>query len=551
MRFVVCLLILASGCAGGRAAAPPPAPEPAQRAPAQRPADRARLVVAVVVDQLGSDVLERYWDLLPSDGALKRAARRGAFHHRVVFGYAGTYTAPGHATVHTGVPPREHGITANQVYDRSRDAVVPIVDDGAHPWLGQDDAYAAPAALRAPTVADRLKEATGGRAKVATLSVKDRGAVLAGGKAPDLALWYDARLGRYTTSTYYADALPPWLETWSKAHPVEAILEPWEAADPALLGRHAGADDAPGEGDWLGLGTTFPHDPRAGGKPFSAVRATPQSSEHLLELAWAATEELELGVDEVPDLLAISISSTDYVGHVFGPRSWEYLDNLIRVDRALGRFLARMAQRTPTAVLITSDHGVAPLPEQMRGQTGRIDPADWLIGLDAHLDAELGEDTWVAAFSQPFVYLSEEARAPEHRDRAVAEAVEWLKGRPDVAIAYDTRRLAGLDPSAEAPAVSAVTRAAMRSTPPDTDADIFVVPAPGYVMDEAMVRGKGTSHGTPWPYDREVPVLVYGPGVARTETREPLPMTRTAPTLAALLGLDEAGMARPLPGLGD
>ncbi|MFW6086506.1 MAG: alkaline phosphatase family protein, partial [Myxococcota bacterium] len=495
---------------------------------------------------VGTNVLRRYWDVLPPDGALRRGASRGAFHRRVVFSYAGTYTAPGHATVHTGVTPREHGVAANLVFDRKRRAVVPVVDDAEHGVLGHRGAFAAPRVLNVKTVADRLKEATAGDAKVASLSVKDRSAVLGGGQHPDLVLWYDKALGRYTTSTYYAEALPPWVAAWNDAHPVDTLLVPWEAGDPARLAEHAGADDAPGEGDWHGLGTTFPHDPGATAAPLSAVRATPQSSEHLLELAWETVKQLDLGEDATPDLLALSISSPDYVGHVFGPGSWEYLDNLLRVDRALGRLLAKLEERTDVAVLITSDHGAAPLPEGMPGEepAGRLDPERIARALEAHLESELGKGPWVAAFSQPFVYLTEHARTPARRSHAVAEALDWLANRPEVAAAFDARDLA----SRTQPARDAMERAAKRSTPPDTEGDVFIVPARRFVVDEGMPPGKGTSHGTPWPHDRQVPVLFWGPGVTPRSTEDPLPMTSAAPTAARLLRIPFPSDTRPLPG---
>jgi predicted AlkP superfamily pyrophosphatase or phosphodiesterase len=541
----VAALVLAGGaglaCSGAQ---PVPAP-PHASAPDGAPS--AQLVVAVIIDQLGTNVLERYWEALPADGALRGAAARGVVHRRVAYPYAGTYTAPGHATVHTGVSPRRHGIVANSVYDRRREAVVASVDDGVHPWLGAPDRFAGPARLTADTVADRLRAATGGRARVVALSVKDRGAVLPGGRRPDLALWYDLQSARYTTSTHYARALPDWLTAFNERHPVEDRLEPWEPGDPALLARHAGADDAPGEGGWLGLGATFPHDPRATQIPRATALAMPRSSEHLLDLAWEAVQRLDLGGDDIPDLLSISIASTDYAGHVFGPFSWEYLDNLLRIDRALGRFLDRLEERTRVAVLITSDHGVAPMVDQVGDGTAaaRVDMDALMSELDEHLDDAIERGDWVTTFASPFVYLSDWARAPERRADAVRLSAQWLARTPGLEAAYDARSLAATDPATVA---DDLERAVALSIAPDPDADLFVVPARHFVFDESMVPGKGTTHGSPWPYDREVPVAFWGPGVQPRMTHDAHPMTRTAPTLESLLGLPARPGAPSLPG---
>jgi hypothetical protein len=432
------------------------------------------------------------------------------------------------------------------VWDRARQLELPIVDDGAHAVLGVDGAFASPEVMRVETVADVLDRATEGRAIVASLSFKDRGAMFAGGRHPDLVLFYDRRRPGITTSTYYADALPAWLEDFERAHPIDSLLEPWEAGDPALLARVAGADDADGEGDWEeGFGTTFPHDPRASEAPYSVVRATPASAEYLLALADRAVHELGIGEDDVPDLLAISISSTDYVGHVFGPDSWEYLDNLIRVDRALGAFLDRLErERGPIAVLITSDHGGASLPERTGGD--RILPPALASELDDALDEALGAGDHVAAFVQPFVYLRDATRESDHRDRAVAAAVEWLSARPEIALAVDTRTAPAGRTSDDD-----VRRAIGLSVPDDAEGDVFVVPAENVVIDEAMPVGSGTSHGTPWAYDRSVPAVFFGPRVAHLESDTALPQAHVASTIAALLGVEPPSSAprEPLPGV--
>lgn len=504
----------------------------------------AKLVVAVVIDQLGSTTLERYLPHLPEDGALRRLITTGAYHHRVVYAHATTYTAAGHASIHTGATPSTHGVLANERWSRERAETIAWVDDSEHAVFGRDDWFASPATLRVGTVADALRAAHGRTTRVVALSLKDRGSVIPGGRTPDAVAFWDSRYGRFTSSTFYSAVLPEWLADFVERHPPP--YERWTPADRDLLAVVNGADDQPGEGGWEGLDATFPHDPNEGENPASGFRATPQASEYLLDLARAAVETFDLGGDDVPDLLSLSISGTDYVGHTFGPHSWEYLDHLIRVDRALGRFLAELeAERGPIAILVTSDHGHAPLPEERRANesAGRLLPESIAATLEAALEYALGAGEWIEAFVQPFVYLTPAAEA--RRDEVVPLCITALAQMDGVHAAYDVRERRRLERSADP-----IERAVAASLRDDAPGAVLVVPAEHWFVDDEAPPDRGTSHGTPWPYDREVPVIFAGPEVAHLDSHEPRDQRRVARTLAALLGIPgpEAAPARPLPG---
>lgn len=501
------------------------------------PSDRAsstRLVVVVVLDQLASWVLDRYVRELDESGALRTGIARGAFHRRVVYPYANTYTAPGHAAIATGTPPSVNGVVGNEVWSAERGKTVRVCDDGEHAVLGRENAFASPAVLAADTVADSLRRASLETGRVVSLSMKDRSAILLGGREPQLALWYDKELPGFTTSRYYDDALPSWVVEWQRAHPISAALGPWQPLDPERYARLLGPDDSPGEGSWLGLGRAFPHDASRASDPHEAFLATPASAEHLLALAREAVVRMDLGADDAPDLLAVSISTTDYVGHVFGPESWEYLDNLIRVDRALAAFFEELSrERGPISVLITSDHGVAPLPERSAAAgapSGRIYDDEIAPLVDTAIDRALGPGDWVAAYVQPFVYFTADANEPSRRPRAVLAAIAALAALPSVATAVDARAAPSLVNDADP-----IRRAIALGIHPDRPGDVFVAPARNFVVDERLPEGAGTSHGTPWEYDREVPVIFWGPGVRRLETTEPQRQERVASTIAALL----------------
>lgn len=575
---LVFILLVISGCKRRNHAAA------VQRGP-------ARLVVSVVLDQVGSWVLDRNLSKLPPDGAIRRAIARGTYIQRARYAYAGTYTAPGHAAIYTGQNPSGSGVGMNRAIvhgvasnaagtgvARRRANTESIVEDHSHAVFGADaHVTASPELLQSDTVADVLQRESHGRARVVSLSMKDRGAVIPGGRRPTMALWYDEHARAFTTSSYYASEPPAWLAGFHRDHPASALLSVWNVRDTARAAVGGPLDDCDGEGDWKGFGRTFPHDPTRSTDPYSIILTTPQSSEWLLELAARAANEYQLGRDDVPDLLAISVSGTDYVGHVFGPESLEAEDNLVRVDRALSRLLARLEreQRGPIALLITADHGVARLPERSRAEGHSAVRLDWdtlpervnealdqqlgramllpdggvdasaanTEARDAMVSADAGsadasapaqsERVWAEAFVQPYLFLTPAARASTERDRIVRAAIEALRAMPGVYNAYDARDAERLRASSD-PVERSVGESIPRRATYELG-DVFVVPSEYSLVDERLPRGYGTSHGTPWPYDTDVPVIVSGPGVVHATVSEIQPQRRVAATIAALL----------------
>ncbi len=508
------------------------------------PPGKAKVVVVFVIDQLGSWVLDKYLPHLPKDGVLRRGAETGVYAD-VAYAYASNRTAPGHAAIVTGHPPAVTGVTSNRV-------ILPggghrsFVSDGKHRVLGRNEpAFASPTALRVPTVGDALHEATGGAAKIITLSGKDRAAVISGGQRADLAVWYDYKIPAFTTSTYYADTMPASIASWSSAHPIADLLVPWTAAQPKLYAELLGPDDGAGEGDWLGFGTTFPHDANATNNPYSVLRLMPQLTERLMDLAGVVADANDVGKDDVVDLMVVSVSGTDYVGHSLGAMSWELADHLIRADRAMGKLVRHLEKRGPVAVLITADHGVSPLPEKSQNPAStRLFPDAITKVAQAAVDSALGEGEWVKNFSAPFLYLRPGLTGAQH-DSAVAAILPALEAISGIHGAYDVKHAKTWrsDPDR-------VKRSVGLSIADDTLGAIYVLPAAGCIMDEHRPRGKGTTHGTPWPHDAHVPAIFWGPGIAPRRITEVLPQNRVAPTISKLLGIapPKGISAAPLPG---
>jgi hypothetical protein len=518
-----------AGC-GGRA--------PAPAAPSSSaPAPRARLVVVAVYDQVGTASLEAQLDHLDPEGAVAWIRARGRYVHRARYGFAATFTAPGHAAIHTGASPRESGIGVNSVYSPTARARVSVLDDGVHGIHGRTGAHASPRALLAPTVADVIRAERPGSIVVA-LAMKARSTVIPGGQHPDLCLWFDARAGGFTSSTWYGEALPEWLVAWREAHPFgELMSPPWEAGDAAALEARLGPDERSGEGAY-GFDATFPHD-AAGLEDRDAFLSLPASTDHLIALADEVVDRLALGADDTVDLLAISIGSTDYVGHAFGPGSWEYAESLRRADLALGRLLARLEQRVgPIAVLLTSDHGAAPLIERSRedghSDASRVDSDTELEVLRAHLAERFGSERAIAdGWAQPYVYLTEEARLAPDRELVLGEIRAFLGARPGIGAALDARAIA----AASAPPDDEVRALFWRAIPAAPPGDVYVMPSEHSAATEEQEVDRGTSHGSMWAYDREVPVLFAGPGVEPGEQDAPQPQCAVAGTIARLAGV--------------
>jgi predicted AlkP superfamily pyrophosphatase or phosphodiesterase len=546
MGFVLGMSLLAAtavvpGCATTKPAVEAAAPRSsASTEPASQATVAPKLVVLIVIDQLGSWVLDQQLPLLPNDSVIRRAYEGGAYH-TAEYPFACTQTAPGHASLTTGVTPAVHGIVANAVYDPELGSRW-VIDDRKHAVIGDENDFASPTGLRAETVADVLHRQSNAEARIVGISIKSRSAVLPVGQRPTIAVFYDAVARGMTTSTYYAPrgVLPAWLRDFREANPVGPLLQTWEPADPDFLERHLGSDAAAGE-----MYPTFPHDPRGAPDPWSAFPWTPESSEYLLAAAYAVVKAERMGLDDIPDFLMLSISGTDIVGHTWGARSWEYADNLRRIDHALTRFVKLVEARGPVAFVLTADHGVAELPERARAdgrEGGRLYAEALTAAAEEAADTTLGEGDWIAGYVPPlFTYTaSGKARLSDLTD-LLRKAMPEVEG---VQAVYDAHSGAKLRSSSRE-----IERLVGESLPDDPPGDLYLVTAPGWF--DAVGDEGGTNHGSPWEYDRRVPVLMWGTAVERRTSKEAQDVLRVATTLAALLDLPvPAGApATPLPGV--
>ena len=535
---VVLVALLVAACSRGITAAPGAHTRP-------------RLVVLVVIDQWPSWVFEQQQHLFTR--GLRRLLRDGAVVMNAELPYANTLTAPGHATLATGAPPRESGIVGNYWY-REGDATArpaeydpeaPVLAVG--PALGDgtlaDDDGASGRALRREGVADVLRRATSGTAHSLAIALKARSACLVAGRHPDLAVWYEPAAGGMTTSKAYAAEPPPWLVQLAKDSPASRYFSStWDPRDPALLARATKlADAAPGEQSEYGLGAAFPHALAAAVAPEKAIAQTPFADELVAQTVAVALDAMQLGKDDVPDLLAISFGAHDYAGHDWGPASWEVLDLTLRLDATLGELFELLDARIGEdqwAVIVTSDHGATPLPERARLRSvRRIPPAEIEAAAEQALERVLSEPgPWVDDLVSDNVYLSAKFRAlpPHRRGPALDAAVRAIAGLRGVAFAGRTDRF-----SPGCTTETGSDRTICLGTVPGEAGELYVYPLAGSVITAYRT---GTSHDAPFDDNRRVPILIEAPGVAHQVGDGTL--LQVAPTLAALLGVPPPEGAR-------
>lgn len=527
--------------------------------------EKPRLAVLIAFDQLRGDYLTR-WQELFEDGGFRRLQKEGAWFQNCNYPYAVTVTGAGHASLGTGAVPAKHGIIGNDWFDRRAGVPVYCVASERYqrvpPSEGKKKAMGvSPGRLLQPTLADALKDATGGKGKVVSLSTKDRSAVLMVGTRPDACYWFDN--GQFVTSTFYRDQPHSWVSDYNQSRPGDRWFgTDWTKLRPTLdYARYSGPDDVAGEGTGQGQGRTFPHPMSAGDKTpgdryYRALYSSPFGNDLILELAKRAVNAEGLGSRDVPDLLCLSFSNNDPVGHVWGPDSQEVLDVTLRSDlivRDLLTFLDAKVGKGRYVLALSADHGVCPLPEVSRSQGKdalRISADALRKQASDFLTATFKDqrESWFAPMQPadeaiyPWAYLNR----PMLRERGLdASAVEqaladWLKKQPGIQTAYTRTQLEkGIDKD------DRIGQMVARSYHPDRAGDVAVIVKPYTLVTPYLT---GTTHGTPHDYDTHVPLLVFGAGVRPGVKIEAVTPQAAVVILAAALGIKApAGAEAPLP----
>ncbi len=453
-----------------------------------------------------------------------------------------TYTACGHSTFMSGATPSMNGIIGNEWYDRETARRVTSVNDGKVKLLGGREGATGMSAHRliGSTIGDELKLASAGQSKVIGISYKDRSAILPVGKRPDAAYWFDTATGNFVSSTYYFNDLPEWVKAFNRDQNCRKYFgQKWERLLPESAYARSAPDDAPYEKS--SFGTRFPYtlnggEDKPGTRFINQFEASPFANDHLVNLAKAAIENEKLGADDITDLLTISFSANDLLGHAFGPYSQEVHDMTLRTDRTLAELLTYLDKKLGMdnlVIVLTADHGVAPVPEQVKllGYGGRIEPKQISDSITSALNQRFGEEKWITSLVNGNVYLDE--AAIERRKLDVAE-VESVAGQS----------LTKLDGIAETFTRSQILSGRMPKTliaanvangfHPQRNGNLVVITEPFYFIGEAVT----TTHGSPYKYDTHVPVIFYGAGVASGNHASDSSPADIAPTLSALLKIE-------------
>ena len=514
------------------------------------------LVIGITIDQMRSDFIARFDDHF-TDGGFKRVINGGFScldHH---YGYSPTFTGPGHASIFTGTTPAIHGITANDWYDREHGTTVYCVSDSdargvgvdgidgvnGSPLVFQAAGQMSPKRLLSNTIGDEMKLAVLGKdaPKVVGISMKDRGAILPAGHSSDGAYWfYGKEKGHFISSTHYFRVLPQWVIDFNNGgHSKRLCDEGWEKVLPESAYSDCLPDNNPYEGAFNGdIRPTFPYDLNAlmaanGG--YDVLKATPAGNTIIVDFALAAIEGEGLGKSGACDLLAMSFSATDYVGHRNGPHAQETLDMYVRLDRDLERFFNELDDRIGKGnwtVFITSDHGAAAVPSHAASlgmPSGYWSPGNLQDRLEVEMDIRFGPRDWVQNISNASVFLNPKAlrAAPSTPTTIQRFASSLCVEEEGVMMA-----IAEVDLAARA-AIDPLVKRLYHGHKQGASGDVLLVLNPGW-----MRYGRtGTTHGSPYVYDTHVPCLFYGSGITPGFTYEQTLTRDIAPTISALLNI--------------
>ncbi len=475
---------------------------------------KPKLVLGIVIDQFRFEYLNRFHK--DYTGGLARLLEHGAVFTNAHHEHFPTVTAIGHSTFLSGATPSISGIVNNSWYDRETGKNVTSVSDEATQLLGATGRGSSPRRLLASTIGDELKIA-GKNCKVIGISIKDRSAILPAGHVADGAYWFDGGTGNFVSSTFYFPELPQWVKDFNAQRPADKFLsQEWKALDSSKVFSKMAAS--------------------AGPRFYSALEATPFGNELIEQMAERAIDAEQLGTHPDTDVLTVSFSANDYVGHALGPDSPEVRDISLQTDRLLLKLLDYVDSKVGagnTLVVLTADHGVAPVPEvnQKRNMPGgRLNQSDLFRTISTALAAKYGDGQWIVGASGPIPYLNynlirDKKLIPGEVERTAADAI---RAQPHIFRVFTREQI-----MYGAAAQDRFSTRVRNGFYPSRSGDIVVVPDAYWIYE-----AHGTSHGTPFNYDTHVPVMFMGPNIAPGRYDEQIAVNDIAPTIATILEIE-------------
>jgi len=494
-----------------------------------------KMVVGIVVDQMRYDYLQRYQSRF-SDSGFKRLMGEGFTYSNAQFNYVPTYTGPGHASIYTGTTPSNHGIVANDWYDRQRGDMMYCSEDTSATLVGGVGKGMSPKNMYSSTMTDQLALATSKRSKIIGISVKDRGAILPAGHAANGAFWYDAKTGKLQSSNWYGEELPAWMTAFNKqGKALKYLDQTWNTLYPVASYTASAPDDNAYEGQFYkGRAPVFPYDLKELQKDwgYKLLSFTPYSNSFLVDASIAAIEGEHMGEDEYCDFLCLSFSATDYAGHFFGPQAVEIEDMYLRLDLEIARLLKELDSKLGKGnytVFLTADHGANEVPAQLMdygipGGVFRIDSIQ--AKLTQILTAKYGASLLLGIYNEQ-IYLDHAKIVELDLDmEAVIETCQAaLKGEEGIYAVWSLEDVF----EGQSPYLELIRN----GYHPKRSGDLFMQTMPGWMEHWQY----GTTHGSGYTYDTHVPILMYGYGIMAGKSSRKVCITDIAPSISEILGI--------------
>ncbi len=504
-------------------------------------AARPKLVVGIVVDQMRYDYLTRFYNRY-GDGGFKRLMNDGFNLTNNHYNFVPTYTAPGHASIYTGTSPMNNGIIGNNWFDKFENRSIYNASDDTVEPVGTTNAEGkmSPRRLLTTTVTDELELHTQGRSKVIGISIKDRGAILPAGHAADAAYWYrGGDEGTFISSTFYINELPQWVSDYNASNPSQSYMKEWNTLYPLNTYTASGTDLNDFEKAPRGKETaTFPYDLPAlqdknGG--YSLLKATPYGNSLVADFAIAALKNEQMGMDAIPDFLAISFSSTDYVGHQYGVNAVELEDTYLRLDLELKRLLNALDHQVGHGnytVFLTADHGAVNNPAYLQSQgiaAGYFENDTLEQYLKEQLKIKYSNEKIIKKISNSQVFLDyEQLEMAQLKSEDVQRFLSSLLTNYKSIDKVFTRE--ALTNSNFTNGVGALIQNGFHHK---RSGDVVYVLEPGVI---SYFR-TGSTHGSSQSYDTHVPLLFYGAGINNGTSAQRTHIIDIAPTVSSLLGI--------------
>lgn len=501
---------------------------------------KPKLVIGMVVDQMRYDYLTRFKDRYGEDG-FKRLLKDGYTLKNAHFSYIPTYTAVGHSSAYTGTTPDHHGIIGNNWYDKYEKKWIYCVEDSTYTSVGVDgmSGQKSPYRLATTTITDQLRMAQNMKGKTIGLAIKDRSSILPSGHTGNGAFWYEGKNdNKWITSSYYMDELPEWVKNFNDNNKADEYLsKPWNTLQPIETYTRSREDNYPYEGKFWGeIAPVFPHnipELREKNRNFEIIKSTPFGNTLTFDFAKAAVLGENLGKGDYIDFLAVSFSSTDYVGHQYGPNSVEIEDTYLRFDQDLAdflKFLDKEVGENNYTLFMTADHGVAQIPAYLKSLKIPADYFDYNKFnnfLKKLAKDKFGSEKIIESFSNYQIFLNKEELKKRKLDEDVVTDyfVQQCVLQDGIYKAVSAKTLQSTE------FTKGVLEKLQNGYNQKFSGDVLLIPTPASIGN----RSTGTTHGSGYSYDTHIPIIFFGNGIKSGSSSEYYRIKDIAPTLSILL----------------